>query len=510
MRTALLIIAGAFMGIPFLWSALWPLSLLGAALTYYALARTTSVRATLLGGTALGFIVNGLAYYGIFWHTLPLDWLEVFSLPVQLAIVGVSWFFTALGSAIWIGAGLALAKSFATNTWRDIPLVAGAWVFAEYAGAWWFGIQNAGPGSIVGPHFSLGYVGNLLATDAALLQLAPLGGVYILSASMFLLGGLVYFTLRSSGGERRRFLVVLACVVVLWGLTHVVLSRAKTVGGKQIRVALVTLQEAPVLEPSDDVRRQHVSRILRQIASSKERADVIVLPENAELFSHIDVPHVREFFAKNHPVVIDSNTLHQDGRLVARLEFVDMESGESLSSQKRFLLPDGEYVPYVYEIAFSVLGFGNELSRVASARTYMPGVAVGIHMQKHRFGALFCNEALSPRMYRDLAHDGAEVFVNSASHSWFNGSRTVFEQIQRAAQIRAAESRRWFVQASNMAPSYVLDSYGRIVAQSRAGAEETLTAEVYTRTTRTLYVYLGDWILLLAACGVWIGMRRRK
>jgi apolipoprotein N-acyltransferase len=293
MRTALLIIAGAFMGIPFLWSALWPLSLLGAALTYYALARTTSVRATLLGGTALGFIVNGLAYYGIFWHTLPLDWLEVFSLPVQLAIVGVSWFFTALGSAIWIGAGLALAKSFATNTWRDIPLVAGAWVFAEYAGAWWFGIQNAGPGSIVGPHFSLGYVGNLLATDAALLQLAPLGGVYILSASMFLLGGLVYFTLRSSGGERRRFLVVLACVVVLWGLTHVVLSRAKTVGGKQIRVALVTLQEAPVLEPSDDVRRQHVSRILRQIASSKERADVIVLPENAELFSHIQLSSIQ-------------------------------------------------------------------------------------------------------------------------------------------------------------------------------------------------------------------------
>ena len=114
-----------------------------------------------------------------------------------------------------------------------------------------------------------------------------------------------------------------------------------------------------------------------------------------------------------------------------------------------------------------------------------------------KIGVLFCNESLSPTLYRSLTKNGAEILVNTASHLWFNRSRIVFSQMKHANAVRAVENGRWLVQANNTVPALVLDEYGRVVAQtSWETPSDVLRIHVPRLESTTPYSTLGIWVLL--------------
>jgi apolipoprotein N-acyltransferase len=115
-------------------------------------------------------------------------------------------------------------------------------------------------------------------------------------------------------------------------------------------------------------------------------------------------------------------------------------------------------------------------------------------------GVLICNETISGRGTRKLVEDGANVLIGTTSDSTFKSSTIPFEHIANT-QLRAIETGRDLVWASNSGPSGVIDRLGRIRFDSsfRTPAAARVDVALYEGTTPYLAVGRGWWILALCA-----------
>lgn len=498
---ALSLAGGALLGIGFLAPSLWPLSLIGIApLCAVAADQRLSWRSTMLLGWLAGFAVYGLAVFGVYWHALPVAWLPRDEFAFQFAFVLINWTLTSaamgLAAALWS----AVVRFVSTDTWLDIISAAAAWVLSEVVAAYLGLLLNYGPGSIIGPHFTLGSVGYQLANDTALLQAAWLGGVYALSAVAILTGAIFYrIAVTKRAKERRALCVVLVAGILIWGGGRFLFAlypvgahaaAAQAVPNATFAVVATRLEDGSY-DPEANLDQQ--LGLLRRSAG----ADVAVLPEGSELFAKLHalggpMPDSARLY------VDSSDVQNADGALQTRADYYDARSGTTTASTyKRFLLPFGEYIPYLYSRGF----FANTASfrDLAALGTYTPGAMPGVVATPSgaNIGVLFCDEALSPTMYRALALRGANVLVNVSSQLWFNQSRTVFAQMQHAAAVRAVESRRWFVDASNATPAFVLDEYGRIVGETPWDSTGVMRLPVPLLEGRTPYGTYGMYALLV-------------
>lgn len=495
---ALALAGGILLGIGFLIPPLWPLSFIGIApLCLCATDQRLSWRRAALLGWLAGFAVYGLAVFGVYWHALPVAWLPGDEFASQFIFVLMNWILTSacmgLATALW-AAGM---RFFATDTWLDIIFAAAAWVLSEVAAAYLALAPNYGPGSIIGPHFTLGSVGYQLADDVALLQAAWLGGVYALSALAVLAGAVLFrLVVTNRARERRALCIVLIAGLVLWGggrlmfalhpvQEHAAAAQALPSATFAVLATRLGLGGGPY-DPVANLAQQQ--GLLREAAG----ADVAVLPEGSELFLKLSdlgqpMPDGARFY-------VDSlDVQDEDGTLKTRADYYDPQLGTTTASTyKRFLLPFGEYVPYIYSRADSVL------ADLASEGAHVPGAPQGVVMTPGGagIGVLFCDEALSPTMYRALARGGANVLVNESSQLWFNQSHTVFAQMRRAAAVRAVESRRWFVNASNATPAFVLDEYGRVADETPWGATGVIRISIPLLGAQTPYSAYGMYVLL--------------
>jgi hypothetical protein len=84
------------------------------------------------------------------------------------------------------------------------------------------------------------------------------------------------------------------------------------------------------------------------------------------------------------------------------------------------------------------------------------------------------------------------LVVSLANDAWFGDSQEP-RLAHRLARLRAIETRRAVVRATNSGISSAIDPLGRVAASTALGAEATLRAEVPLLTLPTPYVRLGDW-----------------
>lgn len=497
------VLSGVLCGIGFLVPILWPLALVGLVPLLSVVTNAHCSRwSTFSAGWLAGVVINGFATYAVFWHTLPIDWLGVFLPRIQPLLVLVSWLLPVMSMGLATGLFALLVRALWKNTWHDICIVTSAWTLSGWLSSILFSIVTLGSGSAVYDHFSLGLMGNLAANNAALLQLAPLGGVYLLSAFFAVSNALLLFTFRASVRTTR---VVVICaygmlVVALYG-AHVYVVESPTIfpdSGKPLRVVAVALWEKPVLYPSVEDDRAVVRSVLR-LTHHVPNAELVVLPESTGFFRSLAAQG--DAFSWRGVIVDSESSPGPHGKLLSRLEFrFHNDTREPVYSFKQFLLPDGEYVPYAFRDLISYLGERDVLQTLDAHRSFLRGVSVGpIVISGSPISVLFCNEAMSPSLYRLEVERGASILVNIASQSWFHSSQIVAKQMENVARIRAAEVRRWYVQSNNLAPALVIDPRGMVVARTEHGAEGVIVADVWPRHDETMFTRFGSWILVVSA-----------
>jgi len=124
------------------------------------------------------------------------------------------------------------------------------------------------------------------------------------------------------------------------------------------------------------------------------------------------------------------------------------------------------------------------------------------HDSRARFTTSFapsiCFEAIWPGAYNQLVRAGAEFLVNITDDGWFGDTAGPYEHLN-AARLRAVETRRWLVRASNSGVSAFVDPTGEIVGSLRLGAVGMVRQRITTSHAVPLYVRWGNWPVPLCA-----------
>jgi apolipoprotein N-acyltransferase len=155
------------------------------------------------------------------------------------------------------------------------------------------------------------------------------------------------------------------------------------------------------------------------------------------------------------------------------------------------------------------------LGRWKTTGPFVPGADAGGSIFTVPFAALnettlariapsICYEATWPGAFNQQVRQGANVLINLTDDGWFNGTIAPAQHL-RAVVLRAVETRRWLVRASNSGVSAIVDPTGRIVASVPWMATGALGHWTSLGTQTTLYVWAGDWPLI--GCGfftVWL------
>lgn len=200
--------------------------------------------------------------------------------------------------------------------------------------------------------------------------------------------------------------------------------------------------------------------------------------------------------------------IHPDGRFGGRYD-------------KVHLVPFGEYVPLreffpwlqkltPYEHDYSCSP-GSEWTRFEfTAASGKP----------YKFGVLICYEDSDPypaRRYNPSSGgEGVDFLVNISNDGWFNGTEE-HEQHLAICRFRAIEARRSIVRSVNMGISAVIDPDGRVLETPQPGpwsdskkVRGIVRAEVPIDTRGTVYAALGDWFALVCWAALAVGLFWRK
>lgn len=280
--------------------------------------------------------------------------------------------------------------------------------------------------------------------------------------------------------------------------------------------ARLVQQNIPVLQGSDWTK-EYFEGTLRDLdwvslnipghgqssdSTASARPDLIVWPESPAPFYNTD-PAFRETVSN---IARSAQTWMLVGNLGTRnagetpTHATQLYNSGSLVSpagewtgryDKMHLVPFGEYVPFK-----RVFGFAGGLTQEVG--DFSPGTSRAPLQAGGKLGVFICYESIFPDEIRQLALNGAEVFVNISNDGWY-GDSGAYAQHLKQARMRAVENDRWLLRDTNTGVSAAIDPYGRVVAAIPRKVRAALDAPYSLTNVTTFYTRHGDWFAYLCA-----------
>lgn len=158
---------------------------------------------------------------------------------------------------------------------------------------------------------------------------------------------------------------------------------------------------------------------------------------------------------------------------------------------KQHLVPVEEYLPLVNllgvrpwlgKLADNFTHPGNGTTRVFRTRT--AGLTVG---------SLICYEAAFSSKARDLVRLGATVLAVQSEEGWFH-QPTVAREFGAMCSLRALETGRYLIKASNQGLSAIYDPSGRVMYDTDGHRSEIVSAHITPLNEPTFYTKSGDYL----------------
>lgn len=143
---------------------------------------------------------------------------------------------------------------------------------------------------------------------------------------------------------------------------------------------------------------------------------------------------------------------------------------------KRYLVPFGEYAPYVVQHYFPE--WIKRLTNTPAGGGFSSGKSpVTLDFDSARIAPLICFECLSPEVVASSVRHGGQVLVNISDLAWFHRS-IIGRQMLAFSVFRAIENGRYFIFAANTGPSAIIDPGGRIRQLSQLDRSTVLVGKV--------------------------------
>ncbi len=445
---------------------------------------THSVREAAAIGYAFGL---GLVGFGVFWLRISIDQFGGVVPPLGLLftllfIAVVAAYFALTGASLrW----LAGERNGPLLLWLAAPL---AWLGVELLRAWLFtGF----------PWLSLGYS----QVDLPLAGFAPLLGVFGVGALLVLSAGLLL--------TWRRGWPLLA-LILLWG-TGALLGRIDWTepAGTPVPVALVQGNVPQREKWRPEYFQASIERYL-ELSERAPEARLVVWPETAiaafddEVEDTLLRPLDRRMRDEGRDLLTGIVVRRPDGRYYNAM--IGLGASGRQQYFKRHLVPFGEYLP-LPPLLRPLLDF---LHIPMSDFSADPSVGPVLYLTGHAVGVDICYEdAFGHEVAEALPQ--AAFLINASNDAWFGDSLAPHQHLE-IARMRARETGRWLLRATNTGISAVIDERGRVRARSPQFAPALLQAEVVPRRGATPYVRWHDaplWVLAILG-GLWLRWRRDR
>ena len=469
---------------------LWPLAFVCFLPLLWALRDTTPRRALKLGAW-MGFVTHLGGY------TWIIHLLTVFAfLPWPLAFLGYLLICAAQGFLFGVFS-YVLRWTWLRSSFRLAALLPLSLVATEFAY----------------PLLFQSYTGVALMPVLALVQIADLGGVLMLTALQAVVNGALFDHLQSIADRTRPPLTsMLASILALtlagsYGFWRMVRVGESEKAAPQLRVGLaqpnvgeVELHENPYAS---------VRTLWRETAELHGRgARLVVWPEVGFNTQAVRDGDDGKLIQGGVPVALIAGVertapnqiwnsaiaVDQDGRIGDHFDKIALLAfGE--------YIPGGEWFPQLYKWS----PMSSHLSRGATTAP--------LRVESFRFATFICYEDILPGIVGATMSDGgagrAHAMVNLTNDSWY-GTGHEQEQHLMLAAVRSIEHRRWLLRATSTGISAFVDATGRVVQRIRRNTQGVAVRDVPMLQGTTVYEAVGDWPGWLSlATLLYIGLRAR-
>ncbi|WP_414543448.1 apolipoprotein N-acyltransferase [Nostoc sp. CCY0012] len=463
----------------------------------------------------------GVGYHGVAlsWITgiYPMDWLGVPWLPA-LAITLFCWSFVSLYGgllvALWATCMTRLSNQ---KSWLRILMGTAIWCGLESlwsAGPlWWSSLAYT-----QSPH------------NLVILHLGQLSGPNTITAAIVAINGLI-----AEGCINSKNSSASSAPTALTGIA----ARGRLVN-KNLAIAiglLITLHltgfylyTRPLDQPAATalkvgIIQGNIPNKIKLIPEGLRRAiagytdgyytlvdqgvEAVLTPEGALPFFQRDLPNTNLVKAiKEKNIVAWIGAFGERGRSYTNSLFTFTGKGEVFSRyDKSKLVPLGEYIPFE-----NILG--GIIQRLSPLNEHqVPGSTNQIFDTP--FGqaiAGICYDSAFPEIFRRQAAAGGQFILSSSNDAHYSPSMPF--QHHALDMMRAIETDRWSVRATNTGYSAFVDPHGRTLWMSGYNTYETHAETIYRRQTQTLYVRWGDWLTVgllgLSVLGYLMGLQPVK
>ncbi len=455
----------------------WIIAIISPAILYALLLPKMTGRRAFMIGEAYGM---GLWCVGAFWlYTSIHDYGDT---PAWLSLLAIA--------AMGLGMGLfhaVLAWIFNRFMGKQPFAFAALWVLQEWMKTWLF------------TGFPWLFVGYAFTEQYWLSSLAPVFGVFAISfVAVFVAASLVE-VLRHKFG----YLVMSVLLIVISSILWLVNPQwTKPKGTPDLKVSLIQGNIPQDLKWLTEYQVETL-KIYATLTRNEWGRDLVLWPESSiPMFQTQAWGFITEMvkIAKATDTTWVTGVPYKDEAAFnpATDKYAPFYNsvialgaqGDGLYKKQR-LVPFGEYIPFegALDLFPGLAGSQEILSYSRGGANQAP-----LNVRGHKLGAAICYEVAYPDTTRRNAQD-SDFLLTISNDAWFGTSAGPLQHLQMV-QMRALETGRWFIRATNTGVTAIIDDKGHIVARAPQFERTVLRGDLQARTGQTPFVRYGSYPIL--------------
>jgi apolipoprotein N-acyltransferase len=468
---------------PFHWTVATPAAL---AVLFLLWQHAATPRAAAGVGFAFGL---GLFGAGTSWVFVALE--SFGGMPAPVAVIATTGFVAYL--ALWPAlAGWVVARTNAPGSRWRLFAAAAAWPLSE----WLRGHVFTGF-----PWLAVGYAELLPDRVLPLAGFAAIGGVFLVSLAVATCAGAVAAIVGALADARRSVAAGAIALIVVIVATGAIVSRHEwtTQAGTPVAITLVQGNVAQEHKFDPAFRQANFERYIDLVRVSRGR--IVVLPESAfpqfadeipgDVFLRLaDLMRARDgsvlvglFIAEPPLAAGDDERIHNS--------VISVGATPPQLYQKRHLVPFGESLPLKPLTGW----FINRVLAIPLAdQTAGPPLQPPFVVAGQRLAVNICYEDVFGGELIEAARN-ATLLVNVTNDAWY-GRSIAARQHNQIAQMRALETGRPMLRATNTGITSAISHDGRVITELPWFTQGLLEIEIAGRTGETPYMRMGDAMVL--------------
>lgn len=375
---------------------------------------------------------------------------------------------------------------------RAFLILPATWVICEFARSFIFSLFAYGRNGSIGANWNFGNLG-LAAGTTYVGYAGRIVGMYGLSFIAVATSLAIVWLFRR---KNVRIMLILLWLTIALSLAGNLLYRPS---GDAKRLAFI---QTPPNFGDPSIRNHLLDKARAQ--NDQRNVDVLVLPEYGNIFEDQNDTSVRRdgqsLIKPEKGYIVTSALVSTPQLLTNQLRVYNSNLDVVSSYNKYFLIPVGEYMPYIHQGILKIMGQQQAIKLNQEHRGTQRGTEPipVIHMPGISLGSQICSGAIAPTLYQKQARAGAQVLTNSASLSMFSQAPGYQVQSYQLSRFMAVANARPFVQAAEGGHGYILDTTGAQTSGDNKFDYFFGVADVPLVKHRTVYTILGEWVLWLS------------